>query len=327
MKVLVAICSRFAVWNIPGACVDRLRREFPEYVFEHALTDAEALARIGDAGIAFAGELTPEQLAAAPRLQWVHSPAAGVGNMLFPAMVQSPVIISNSSGMSADQIAEHALALALALFRKLPLAFRGQADRRWAQDEALAPPPPRTIQGAQVLVIGLGSIGAACGWRFASLGASVAAIRRRLDQPVPRGVTFVGTRDNLAALLPTADIVLITAAQTTETHGIIGEAELALMKPDAILVNVSRGQLVDEAALARAVAARTIRGAGLDVFEHEPLDAASPLWGLPEVIITPHMSGFRSDHWEAATDLFAENLRRFGAGQPLLNLVDKAAGY
>jgi phosphoglycerate dehydrogenase-like enzyme len=327
VKVLVGIYSPYASWNIPAAQVERLRRAFPQHTFEHAPVEPDVLALVSDADVAFMSELRPGHLAAAARLQWVHSPAAGVGSMLFPAMVSSPVVMTNSRGMSADHIAEHVLGVALALFRKLPLALRSQAARYWAQDDMLEPPPLRSVNGAQAVIVGLGSIGRACAWRLAALGTTVRGVRRRVDQPIPAGVTSVGGPSELIGLLPAADLVVITAAQTEATRHMFGEEELAAMRRDAVLVNVSRGKLVDEAALARALAAGAIGGAALDVFEHEPLDPASPLWTSPNVIVTPHTSGFRPDHWDAATDLFAENLRRFEAGEPLLNVVDKAAGY
>jgi len=327
VKVLVGIYSPFAAWNIPTGHVDRLRYAFPQHTFVHALGEGDVLGEIADADVAFMSELRPEHLAAARCLRWVHSPAAGVGSMLFPAMGDSPVVISNSRGLSADHIAEHVVGVALALFRKLPLAMRSQAARHWAQDDMLEPPPLRTLQGAQAVIVGLGSIGRACAWRLAALGAAVRGVRRRVDQAVPPGVISVGTAEDLGAMLPTASLVIVTAAHTSETGRMIGERELAAMAGDAVLINVSRGRLVDEEALARALTAGAIGGAALDVFEHEPLDPASPLWALPNVIITPHTSGFRADHWDAATDLFAQNLRRFEAGEPLLNLVDKDAGY
>lgn len=327
MNVLVAIYSPFAAWNIPDEHVERLRREFPHHTFHHARTEQEVLPIVEEADIAFTSELRPHHLAAARRLQWIHSPSAGVRAMLFPELVASPLVMTNSRGMSADHIAEHVIGVTLALFRKLPLMFRSQAARHWAMDETVAPPALRTVRGSRALLIGLGAIGTACAWRLAALGASVSAVRRRTDQPLPEGVEAVFGQDRLRELLGSADLVVITAAQTRQTHRIIGEAELAAMKPDGVLVNVARGKLVDEAALARALAAGTIGGAALDVFEHEPLDPASPLWTLPNVIVTPHVSGFRADHWHAAADLFARNLRRFESGQPLLNVVDKAAGY
>lgn len=327
MNILVAILSPVAAWNIPGEHVERLRRDFQHHSFVHAHSDADVMPLVSSAHVAFMAEVSPQQLEAARLLRWVHSPAAGVGGMLFQAMRDSPVMVSNSRGMSADAIAEHVLALTLALFRKLPLAFRSQAERRWAQDEIFAPPPPRTIAGASALIVGLGGIGAATARRFSSLGASVAGIRRDADRPIPEGVSDVATPDRLLDLLPHADIVVIAAPQTASTRRMIGARELQAMRRNAILINVSRGKLVDESALVTALASNVIGGAGLDVFEHEPLDPASPLWTLPNVIITPHMSGFRADHWDAATDLFAENLRRFDTGEPLLNVVNKTAGY
>jgi phosphoglycerate dehydrogenase-like enzyme len=329
--ILVGIYSPFAAWNIPAACVDRLRDEFSEHQFVHASNENEALERIPGAHVAFMSEVGPEHLAAARHLEWIHSPAAGLGGMLFPAMIESRVIMSNSRGISADTIAEHVLAVTLVMFRKLPLAFRSQAERVWAQDAMLADPPLRTIAGSHVLVVGLGAIGTATARRMAGLGARVTGIRRRASGPRPGFVDLVATPDALLDLLPLADVVVLAAPQTRETRGLIGARELAVMRRDALLVNVSRGKLVDEAALAAALTAppavRTLGGAALDVFEHEPLSPDSPLWALPNVLITPHMAGFRRDHWDAVTTLFAENLRRFGSGQPLLNVVDKEAGY
>jgi phosphoglycerate dehydrogenase-like enzyme len=334
--ILVGIYSPFASWNIPAAYVDRLRREFPEHRFLHASTENEALGLIPAAHVAFISEVRPEHLAAARHLEWIHSPAAGLGGMLFPAMIESRVMMSNSRGISADTIAEHVVAVTLVMFRKLPLAFRSQAERVWAQDAMLAGPPLRTIAGSHVLVVGLGAIGTATARRMAALGALVTGIRRRAahdnaPEGWPEFVDLVAAPDALLDLLPVADVIVLAAPQTGETRGLIGARELAAMRRDALLVNVSRGTLVDEAALAAALAAppavRTLGGAALDVFEHEPLSPDSPLWTLPGVLITPHMAGFRRDHWDAVTTLFAENLRRFESGQPLLNVVDKVAGY
>ncbi len=342
LTVLVAIYSPFAAWNIPVAQVERLRREFPRHTFLHALAEEQSLALIRGAEVAFMAELQPAHLDAAPQLQWVHSPAAGVGGILFPAMVHSPVMMTNSRGISANTIAEHVIAVTLVLFRKLPLAFRSQAARQWAQDAILAAPRIRTIAGADALVVGLGSIGTATARLLTAFGARVTGIRRRVAEgsarglphlagPEDGGVQRIAGPDALPTLLPEADIVVLAAPQTRDTRGLIGAPELAVMRRDAVLVNVSRGKLVDEAALADALAApdasRTIGGAALDVFEHEPLPAASPLWSLPNVVITPHMAGFRPDHWDAVTDLFAENLRRFEAGAALRNVVDKGEGY
>lgn len=327
MNVLILIHSPFAMWNIPRAHVERLIAEFPRHRFLHARDEHEGLDLIADADAAFSAQVHRDQLARAARLRWIHSPAAGVGAMLYPEMAQSPIVLTNSRGMAAETIGEHAVAVTLAMFRRLPVAVRRQSERRWAQDEISAGLPNRAVSGADVLVVGLGAIGSAIAVKFTALGARVKGIRRRADCGSHPGVEEVAGPDRLHALLATADVVLISAPETSATRHLIGEREFAAMKRDALLVNVSRGKLVDERALARALQSAAIGGAALDVFEHEPLDASSPLWALPNVLITPHTSGFRPDHWDAATSLFADNLRRFERGEPLLNVVDKQAGY
>lgn len=327
MNVFVGIHNAFAIWTIPTSQVERLARDFPEHSFRHAESPETWLQGIEDADVAFSAQLTPEHMARASRLRWVHSPAAGVGAMLFPAMVTSSVIMTNSRGISADTIAEHVIAVTLALFRKLPLAVRSQSARQWVQQVVASPPPIRLIAGSRVLVVGLGSIGIATARRFAALGACVTGIRRNISAPRPEGVEAVHAPDRLRDLLPATDIVVISAPQTSQTEHLIGAAELKAMPSNAVLVNVSRGNLVDEAALASAIRANLIGGAALDVFETEPLPESSPLWTLANVLITPHSAGIRPDHWDAVTGLFAENLRRFTAGQDLLNVVDKLAGY
>jgi phosphoglycerate dehydrogenase-like enzyme len=327
LTVLVGIFSPIAAWNIPEGHVASLRRRFPDHTFLHARTDEEALDLVPLADVAFMSEVRPPHLAAAGRLQWIHSPAAGVGGMLFPEMLASPVMVTNSRGISAETIAEHVVGVTLAMFRKLPQAVHAQARREWAQDAMLRPPPIRTIHRARVLVVGLGAIGTAAAQRFAAFGATVRGVRRRADLEPPPGVESVVEADRLFDALPHADVVVLAAPQTRRTRGLFGEAALAAMQGDALLVNVSRGKLVDEPALAEALRDGRIGGAALDVFAHEPLAPDSPLWTLPNVLITPHMSGFRPDHWDAVTELFAENVRRFTSGAPLLNVVDKTEGY
>ena len=327
MKVLVATYSEVAAWCIPEAQVERLRREFPAHTFVRADSDPQTIERIADAEVTLGARLTRAHLAAARRLRWVHSPAAGVGNMLFLEMVASPVAITNSRGNSSGTIAEHVIAVTLALLRRLPLAWRRQAERAWAQDEFETGAPIRTLRGARVLIVGLGSIGGEAATLAAAFGARVVGIRRRADGPRPGGVTSVVTPDRLHDELPLADVVVLAAPQTPATVHLLGARELALMKDDAVLVNVGRGTLVDPAALVRALQTGRLRGAALDVFEREPLPPESPLWARSDVLITPHVSGFNADHWDGVVGIFADNLRRFAAGEPLVNAVDKEAGY
>ena len=325
MKILVAIYSPFSSWCIPDVWLQRVRECFPEHTFAVATNDEEALAAIGDADVAFGARINPQQFAAATRLKWIHSHAAGVGGMLFPALVDSGVILTNSRGLSAGSIAEHTIMVTLALLRGLPRAFDCQRERRWAQDDFVD--VIRTLSGARMLIVGLGAIGSELARLAAALGASVTGIRRRVGAEAPSGVERVAGPQELAGELARADIVVVAAPQTSETWHLIGARELALMKADAVLVNVSRGNLVDEAALIEALDSGRLRGAALDVFEHEPLDPDSPIWGRDDVIVTPHVAGFFANYWRDVVDLFSDNLRRFEAGQPLRNVVDKAAGY
>jgi phosphoglycerate dehydrogenase-like enzyme len=325
VNVLIAIYSPFTMWTIPPTHVERLRQTFPAHTFLHAHSPEETLALIADADAAFSAQIMPPQLAAARRLRWIHSPAAGVGGMLYREMVESPIVVTNARGLSADTIAEHVLAVTLAFFRRLPHAWRSQAAHEWAQ-EAISKAGNRQIAGSRVLVIGLGAIGVAVARRMTLLGAHVTGLRRSAAHSVG-DVAEVASIDRRHEFLPTADVVVVAAPHTPETRQLIGAPELRLMSRDAILINVSRGPLIDEAALIAALQQQSIGGAALDVFVDEPLKPDSPFWALPNVLITPHTSGSRMDYWNAAISLFGDNLRRFERGAPLVNIVDKVAGY
>lgn len=324
MHILVAIFSDTAAWTIPPADVDALRNRFPGITFLHAESDEAMVRLIPPVEVAFTSRLTPRAFGAAPALRWVHSPAAGVGSMLFPDMKASPVILTNSRGMNAGAVAEHALMLMLALARRLPEAISAQGARRWISNDLSGLP---MLRGRTLGIVGLGAIGCELARMAAGLGMTVIGTRRETEAPVPEGVTRAMAPGELPELLARADAVVLAAPLTDETRGLIGATELGLMKPSAWLVNVARGKLVREPALVEALAAGVIAGAGLDVVDHEPLDVSSPLWGMPNVIITPHVAGFREDYWEAATAVFAANLDRYLMGEHPANIVDKLAGY
>ena len=163
--------------------------------------------------------------------------------------------------------------------------------------------------------------------RMGVLGATVTGVRRTADADVPEGVTSVVPAKQLHDVLPDADVVVVCAPHTRDTRGLIGDRELRLLPPHAVLINVSRGQLIDEAALVAALRERRIEGAALDVFDQEPLPPDHPLWTLPNVLITPHTAAFAGEYWPPVVDQFLENMRRYKEGKPLLNVVDKEAGY
>jgi phosphoglycerate dehydrogenase-like enzyme len=236
------------------------------------------------------------------------------------------VVVTNAKGLHAEFIAEHAIALALAVRRSLHTAAARQHARVWAQTEIEAVPSPPTRE-SRLLVVGLGEIGSRVAQMAAGLGFVVAAIRRRPEQAPCPGVAFVTGPDGLIDELRLADVVVLAAPRTTETRAMIGQAELAAMKPTAILVNVARGRLVDEDALIDALESGRLAGAGLDAFVREPLPQDHRLWGLPKVLMSPHTAAFGRDYWTPAIDLFLENFRRFVRDEPLINVVDKVHGY
>ena len=207
--------------------------------------------------------------------------------------------------------------------------MRHQARHEWAQDqlEGSGTRAVRALSGARMGIIGLGAIGSEVARVAAAFGMRVSAIRRRAGSDLPEGVERLLTPERLPELLAESDVIVLSAPLTRETRGLMGAREVAQMKPGALLVNVGRGRLVVDEAIVEGLRSGQIGGAALDVFTHEPLDPASPYWDLPNVIVTPHTSGAMQDYWTPLVALFSENLRRFERGEPLLNVIDKAAGY
>jgi phosphoglycerate dehydrogenase-like enzyme len=283
-------------------------------------------ATFPDADVIVTTRLTDADMAMAKRVRWIHSTAVGVGALLVPDLVARPIVVTNSRGVHRDAIAEHAIALVLALRRGLHLAVARQIERRWAQEELSERRIP-ALAASELLVVGLGAIGSRVAELGAGLGMRVIGIRRRVTQPVPLGVTRVRAPEDLADALPSADAVVLSLPRTAETQALLGEDELSRMKPGAVLVNVARGRLIDQEALVRALESGRLGGVGLDAFPTEPLDVSSPLWSLPNVLITPHVAPFADDYWAPAVDLFLDNMQRFKRGDTLINVVDKAAGY
>ena len=325
MRVAVAIHD-LPVWTIPPAQVDRLARLMPGDTIVDA-RDADARRRaFADADIAFATKMSADEFAIARHLKWVHSSAVGIGPILSPALVASPVVVSSSRGVHSPAIAEHAIALVLALRRQIHTSVKRQTAREWAQVElSTIPVPP--LADTEMLVVGLGTIGERVATMALGLGMRVTAVRRHVDAPAPAGLARIAGPDALPEMLARADVVVLALPTTDETRALIGAAELARMKSSAILVNVARGKLVDEDALADALERGQLGAAGLDAFRVEPLPAGHRLWNLPNVLITPHSASFAGDYWTPVVDLFLENVARFRRGDPLINVVDKTRGY
>ena len=314
---------------VPEGTLATLRERFPELTFVGA-DDAEALAReAADAevfyGFRFPAELVPK----APRLRWIQSASAGIEGNLSPPVVERGILLTNGSGIASTGIAEHVLGVMLAFCRNLHLAARLQREGRWDRPAVMAGAgtPIREFRGSRVAVLGLGPIGSAVAADSAALGAVVRGLRRSPPNKPPPPYEAVVGPDGLRDLLGWAHFVVLAVPHTPETERMIGAGEIGLMRPDAVLVNVARGSVVDQAALVDALRRGSIAGAGLDVFEEEPLPASSPLWALPNAILTPHIAGATPRYFERALELFVENLGRYLEGRPLRNLVDHALGY
>jgi phosphoglycerate dehydrogenase-like enzyme len=329
--ILVGVISPAAIWVLPRHFVDQLRRDFPQHTFLEAW-DRDTLRRLlPDADVAFTPFVDRDVFPAATRLRWVQSPAVGVGSLMFPELLASPVVITSARGIRARAIAEHVIGVTIALARRLPAAMRAQAAHHWAQNELEGPTSGvRSLDGLQMGIVGLGSIGMEIVKLAAPFGIRITGIRRRgtgdfsqtdETRKITRPLSY------LPELLSTSDVVVLAVPHTPETKQLIGRAELDRMKRGAFLINIARGKLIDDTAVADALRDGRLGGAALDVFTREPLEASSPYWDLPNVIITPHTSGAMEDYWTPLVALFSDNLRRFEKGDPLVNVVDKIAGY
>ncbi len=313
-------------WKIPDPDREALAKRFPSLQLVPVDT-LEALAAEIGAATAFVGFTFPEPLfAQAKQLRWIHSASAGIEANLFPALVESDVILTNSTGLHEICIPEHVLALLFAFARNLTAAFRLKQERRWDRIEPLRHGGIREISGANLAILGAGPIGVALAGKAAALGLHVRVLRRRAGKPVAGAEQVVGP-EALHGLLGWAHYVVLAVPLTAQTRHLIGASELRAMRSDAILINIARGDVVDQAALVDALRAGTIAGAGLDVATPEPLPPEDPLWELPNVILTPHISGYLRGYFPGVLAIFADNLARFVAGTPLHNVVDKRLGY
>jgi phosphoglycerate dehydrogenase-like enzyme len=255
-------------------------------------------------------------------VRWVHSRSAGIENLLFPALVESDAVLTNGRGSFADSLGEFAMAAVLFFAKDLRRMRKSQAEGRWD------PFDPEWVRGKTLGIVGYGEIGRATARRARAFGMRVIGLRRRpqasagdplLDEALPL--------ERRLELMRRSDYVVVATPLTPETRGIVGEAELQAMKPTSVLINVGRGPCVDEPALLRALEAGRIRGAALDVFEQEPLPAGHRFYALDNVLLSPHCADHVPGWLEDAMALFLDNLERFREGRPLLNVVDKRAGY
>lgn len=327
MKVVSYFQLHEVQWAIPESDLEDLRRRFPSVTFASCRTPEELEREIPDADV-FVGWLFPPDLfPRARKLRWFHTASAGVEDNLIPSLVESDLVLTNAAGLHSVSIPEHVLALMLALARNLHEAQRLQMQSRWDRIGAIAfGVGVRELADSHLAVIGAGAIGTALTRLAVALGMKVRVMRRRAHRPVAGAETVVGPGD-LESLLAWADFVVLAAPLTAETRHLIDSEALAAMKRTAFLINVARGEVIDDDALIEALREKRIAGAGLDVASPEPLPASSPYWGLANVILTPHVSGYTATYFERTLTLFADNLDRFLRGETLRNVVNKRLGY
>src|SRR5438876_7588646 len=328
MKVLVVLYHRFELWNAPSWFTVRLKQDFPQLEIVHLATYDGIETYLPDAEIAITWSLRPEQFKLARKLRWIHSPATGVHQLMFPELINSDAILTNAREVHGPVVAEHVIALIFALAKRLPDAVRFQHEHEWGQERMWhSRPRPREVSGATLGLLGLGSIGREVATRAAALGMRVVAIREHPEKGSPPSVERVVAPGQIDLILAESDYGAVTAPLTARTRNLIDSARLRKMKPQACLINVSRGPLVDEEALVRALREGRIGGAALDVFEREPLPRDSELWDLNNLLVTPHTAGLTEKLWDRHYLLIHENLRRYLNHEPLLAVVDKRKGY
>jgi phosphoglycerate dehydrogenase-like enzyme len=258
----------------------------------------------------------------APGLRWIHSRSAGIERLLFPALVESPVPLTNGRGVFSASLAEWAIGAVLFFAKEFRRLVRNQAAEKW---EEFA---PEMIEGRTLGIVGYGDIGKAMAARARPLGLRVLALRRRPEESrADPLVDEVLPPEALPDLLRRSDYVVVATPLTPETRHLLGRAELSHLKRSAVLINVGRGAVIDERALVEALEQGRLKGAALDVFEEEPLPAGHPLWRLENVLLSPHCADQTVTWLQDATRAFLENLDRFRRGEPLRNVVDKGRGY
>jgi phosphoglycerate dehydrogenase-like enzyme len=341
-RVVVDLLSTSRNWSIPFDGVERIRAAAPQgwevEVVEAAgpvqheagaASSPEAAIAAVDAEIYYGFGITEDVFRSARQLRWVHSAAAGVGRSLFPALRDSQTVFTNSAGVMGPSVAEHVLVSVLYFLRGIDAAVELQRKAEWSKEPfTVGLRSVREVCESRVLVIGTGGVGAAIGLRFAALGAECVGVRRHPNLGPPPGFSRVVGPHALDEELRLADVVVLAAPLTPDTQGLMTASRIDCLRDGAIVVNVARGALIDEQALAEALRGGRLRGAALDVFREEPLPADNPLWRTPAMLITPHVAAISPRlFWPRALDLFLDNWERYRTGAPLRNVVDKDAGY
>jgi phosphoglycerate dehydrogenase-like enzyme len=327
MKILISIQQPVAQWQIPAESVERLRQRFPQIQFIHATTPEERAAGLAEADAAYTWILNADELKAAEKLRWVHTSAVAVETLCLREMFARSILVSNTRGVQAIPIAEHVMAVLLALAKQVPFVLANQAQQRWAQNEFVGERLPWLLDGRTLGLIGVGTIGSEIAKRAAAFGMRVIAMRRRPAYGVIGHVEQVYGLPDLPEFLGQCHALVIAAPLTPETEGMMGGEQFAQLPKGAVVINVGRARIVETGALIAALERGHLGGASLDVFPQEPLPAGHPLWTTPNVILTPHTSGFRRGHWDEVIALYGDNIERWLKGEALKYRIEPELGY
>jgi len=327
VKLLIALYHRFQPWIAPQWFSQRLRAEFSQIDVVQLPNYDRITEEIADAELAIAWSLRGDQIAAAKKLRWIHSTAAAVHGLMTAELQASDIIVTNARAVHGPVVAEHAMSLVFAMAKRLPEAARYQAQRHWAQQEICETVPrPREIKDATIVIVGFGSIGTSLAKLAKALSMRVVGVREHPSKGSELADAMYSF-DDINSAIRQGDFVVLATPVTATTRHLMNADRLAHLKADAYLINVGRGVLIDEEALQHALRANRFAGAALDVTTVEPLPPDSPLWTMDNVFITPHTAGYAEKMWERHYVSYTENLRRYLAGEPLLWIVDKNAGY
>lgn len=309
----IKIMDASGLWDAPDMVTAERKGDFANEKFEAMLSQTEVIY----------GFRPPQNvIARAPKLKWIQTMLAGVDHFLTPDIVKSRVIVTNMSGIHSSPVSEMAFSMMLMFAKQAPFCFLNKQEKKWERFI------PMLLRSKTVGIVGLGNIGKELARMSKAFGMRVIATRRTAKEgDKARYVDLIVPMEKLKKLLSESDFVVLLMPATPGTHKIIGEKELRAMKPTAYLVNVGRGNTVDEEAMVRALQQGWIAGVGLDAYAVEPLPVESKLWVLPNVIISPHVSGRLANYDEVVTELFCDNLRRYVKGKRLRNVVNKKMGY
>ena len=305
--------------------VAELRNSFPSVNFCQAPTEADQIREIPDAEVLF-GAITPAVFEAARKLRWCHFVGAGFDKLVRgnPAFVASDVVLTNAPGTHAIAMADHVMGMILTLAHRLVDMLDDQRAHRWDVDKYRA--QMRELEGTTMGLLAVGSIGRAVAVRAQAFGIRVYGVDLKPMKP-PEGVAEVWTLEGLERLLRISDWFVVTAPLTDGTEGLLNRDRIGQLKQGSHLIVISRGGIVDETAVVEGLRSGSIAGAGFDAVETEPLPDGSPLWDMPNVLISPHVSGDSPQTWERRYRIFKDNLARYLKGDPLLHICDKRAGF